>query len=148
MADFIFNNVKGEIKTLVSLPAANDALIVVLVEATGVEADDTLNNADDLAAVFAGATNEQTNQSRKVVTSSITVTVDDTNNRTDVDVPDQVYTALGGNAISDAIFAYDGDTTGGTDANIRPISMHDFPITPDSSDVTLQVAAAGLLQFS
>lgn len=148
MADFVFNNVKGEWKTLVGLPAANDALILALVESSGVEADDTLNNADDLAAVFAGATNEQTNQARKTITASITITVDDTNNRLDVDVPDQVYTALAGNAISDIIFAYDGDTTSGTDTNIRPISMHDFSITPDGSDVTAQIAAAGLLRAS
>jgi hypothetical protein len=148
MANFLFNNVKGEAKALCQLPAANDALIVVLLEATGVEADDVLNNADDLAALVSGATNEQTNQARKVISASVTITVDDTNNWTDVDVPDQTYSGLAGNAVSDVVFCYDGDTTAGTDSNIRPISQHDFTITPDGSDVTAQIAAAGILRFS
>jgi hypothetical protein len=33
------------------------------------------------------------------------------------------------------LVCYDSDTTGGTDANIVPISCHDFPITPDGSNV-------------
>lgn len=143
MADFVFNTVKGEFKTLAALPAANDALIVVLIETTGLETDATLKDYDDLSALIAGTSNEQTNQARKVVTASITVTVDDTNDRLDIDMPDLVYTALAGNAISALLVCYDGDTTGGTDANIRPCTKHDFVVTPDGSDVTAVVAAAG-----
>jgi hypothetical protein len=143
MADFVFNNVKGEVKTLVALPAANDALIIVLIETAGLETDATLKDYDDLLALLAGSSNEQTNQARKAVTASITVTVDDTNDRLDVDMPDLVYTALAGNAISALLVCYDNDTTGGTDTNIRPLTKHDFVITPDGSDVTAVVATLG-----
>jgi hypothetical protein len=148
MADFVFNNVKGEVKTLCGLPAANDALIVVLLEAAGVEADATLKDYDALDTLLAGASNEQTNQARKVISASVTITVDDTNDRVDIDIPDQVWTALGGSAVGDLLVCYDGDTTGGTDANIRPLTCHDWAITPDGSDVTAVVATAGFYRAS
>ena len=146
MTDFVFNNAKGEVKTLCALPAANDALVTVLLEATGVEADATLKDYDDLLALLAGTSNEQTNQARKTITASITITVNDTTDLVDIDVPDQVWTALSGNAIAKLLFCYDGDTTGGTDANIRPLTSHDFAVTPDGSDVTAQIAAAGFFR--
>lgn len=141
--DGVFNNVKGEIKTLAALPAASDALVIVLIEATGLEADDTLNNYDDLQALLAAANNEQTNQTRKSVTAGITITVDDTNNRVDIDMPDLVYTALGGNGVGKLLVCYDNDTGAGTDANIRPMTYHSWDVTPDGSDVTAVIATAG-----
>jgi hypothetical protein len=41
------------------------------------------------------------------------------------------------------LVCYDADTTGGDDSNIVPISQHDFAVTPDGSDITAQIAAAG-----
>lgn len=146
MADFVFNNVKGEVKTLCALPAAADALIVVPIETTGIEADATLKDYDDLLALLAGASNEQTTMGRKTISASVTITVDDTNDRVDIDVPDQVYTAATGNAISALLFCYDNDTAAGTDANIRPLTKHDFVITPDGSDVTAVIATAGFFR--
>lgn len=149
-ADFVFNIAKGRISTYGALGAASDAIIIGLLKATGIEADDTLNNYDDLAALLAAANDEAdaTNYARKSLTSA-TVAVDDTANRVDIDVADQTWTALGGaanNTISDAFSAYDDDTGAGTDANIVPVSIHDFSLTTDGSDVTLQVATAGLLR--
>jgi hypothetical protein len=80
------------------------------------------------------------------VTASITVTVDDTNNRVDIDMPDLTWTALTttGNApISRLLVNYDNDTGAGTDTNIRPCTYHDFVITPDGSDVVAVIAALG-----
>jgi hypothetical protein len=146
-ADFVFNNVKGEVKTLCGLSAANDALIYVLLEATGLEADATLKDYDDLSALLAGASNEQTNQGRKSVTSA-TITVDDTNDRVDIDIADQTYAALGGNATGKLLICWDGDTTAGTDANIRPLTAHSFDITPDGTDVSAVIAASGFYRAS
>jgi hypothetical protein len=148
MADGVFNNVKGEFKTLAALPAASDALIVTLVETTGLEAEDTLNNYDDLAALYTASNNEPAGgtYARKTVTASITVTVDDTNNRVDVDMPDLTWTALtttGNNPISRLLVNYDNDTGAGTDSNIRPCTYHDFVITPDGSDVVAVIATSG-----
>jgi hypothetical protein len=144
MADFISNIAKGKIKYYAELSGgANDAFLVVLIETTGLETDATLKDYDDLSTLIAGTSNEQTNQARKVI-SSVTITVDDTNDRVDIDVADQTYTALAGNAISAALFCYDPDTTTGTDTTVSPLSKHDFVITPDSSDVNMVIAAAGL----
>jgi hypothetical protein len=143
VADFIFNIAKGKIKYYAELPATNDAWIVVPVESSGLETDSTLKDYDDLSTLLAGTTNEQTTLGRKTV-SSVTITVDDTNDRVDLDIADQVWTATAGNAVGALIVCYDGDTTGGTDSNLTPLSKHDFAFTPDGTDVTAVVAAAGL----
>lgn len=92
-----------------------------------------------MSALLAGATNEQTTAGRKTITS-VTVTVDDTNDRVDIDFADQTWTALTGNAIGALLVAYDPDTTGGTDSTLVPLTKHDWAITPDGSDVTATVA--------
>ena len=143
MANQVFNISKGRFVHYCTLPAASDALIVVPIETTGLEADDTLNNYDDLAALLAAANNEQTTMGRKTVTASVTVTVDDTNNRVDVDMPDLTWAAATGNAISKLLVCYDADTGAGTDSNIVPMTHHDFVITPDGSDVVAQIDSAG-----
>jgi hypothetical protein len=139
VADFVFNIAKGKVAQLGALSAANDALIVIPIEASGVESDATLRDYDTVSALLAAANNEQSTMGRKTITS-VTVTVDDANDRVDVDIADQVWTAATGNAISDLLIAYDPDTTGGTDADLIPLTWHDFSITPDGSDVTATVA--------
>lgn len=147
MADFVFNIALGKAGYYASLPAANDALIIVPIETTGIEADSTLRDYDDLAALLAAANNEQTTLGRKTVTST-TPTVDDTNNRLDVDIADQVWTVTAGNPISAVIVCYDPDTTTGTDSSIIPLSKHDCTFTPDGTDFTAQIAAAGFYRAS
>lgn len=143
MANQVFNISKGRFAHWATLPAASDALIVVPIETTGLEGDDTLNNHDNLSVLLAAANNEQTTLGRKTVSASVTVTVDDTNNWVDVDMPDQVWTAGTGNAISKLLICYDGDTGAGSDTDILPLTHHDFTITPDGSDITAQIAVAG-----
>lgn len=148
MANGVFNIAKGNLKFYCSLPATNDALIVVLLKATGLEADDTLNNYDDLGALLAAANDEAdfTNYVRKVVTSSITAVVDDTNNWIDFDFPDQTWSVAGGasnNSIGKLLVCYDGDTTGGADSAIIPMTYHDFVVTTDASDLVAQIATDG-----
>ncbi len=147
MADFAFNISKGRAVYYATLPATNDALIVIPIEASGLEADATLKDYDDVAAALAGTSNEQTSLGRKTITS-VTVTVDDTNDRVDVDFADPVWTASAGNAVGALWVAYDGDTMAGTDANLTPISNHAFSVTPDGSDITAQLAAAGFYRAS
>jgi hypothetical protein len=152
VADGIFNIAKGKIKYYAELGAANDALVLVLLKSTGLEADDTLNNYDDLAALLAASNDEcdATNYARKIV-SADTVTIDDTNNRVDMDFADQTWAALGGatnNTIGKLLVCYDPDTTGGTDSSIVPLAYYDFTITTDGSDVTVQLNAAGFARAS
>jgi len=151
VADFVYNIAKGRVTELANRvnnnDPANSAFIVALFNTSATDA--TLKDLDTIALIEAdGNTAELTsgtnaNYARKTLTdtSSITVTTDDTNDRVDVDVPDQTWTALGaGTAITDLVFAYDNDTTGGADSNLVPLTQHDFPITPDGSDVTATIA--------
>lgn len=148
MADFVYNIAKGRVTELANRvnnnDPANSAFIVELINTSATDA--TLKDLDTFAQVESdGNTAEITNSgyARKVLTdaSSITVTTDDTNDRTAVDLPDQTFTAVAsGTAITDAVVGYDNDTTGGTDANIVPMTQHDTAITPDGSDITLGIA--------
>jgi len=74
---------------------------------------------------------------------------DDTNNRRDLDVPDQIWTSAGGgvnNTLGKLIVCYDDDTTAGTDSNIIPWTYHDFSVTTDGTDLTAQINVAGLFR--
>lgn len=148
MADFVFNNAKGRLRTFFELPAAADAIIAVWLETTGLEADATLKDYDDLQALLAGTSNEQTVMGRKTITASVTVTINDTTDVVDFDIPDQTYAAAGGNPVSKWLSCYDGDTAAGTDANIVPMTAHDYVETPTGSDIIVTIAATGLARAS
>lgn len=149
MADGVFNIAKGRIANYASLPAASDGLIVVLLKATGLVADSTMVDYADLGALLGGASDESaaTNYARKTVTASITVTVDTTNDRVDIDMPDLTWTALGSSGtpenIGKLIVGYDPDTGAGTDADIIPLTYHDCVFTADGSDFTAVIATSG-----
>lgn len=157
MANFVFNRGKGRGVEWAERVNANDptnAVLVVLVLATsGIEADATLIDVDTITALVAGTTNEVTNSgyARKVLdqAAGITITYDDTNDRVDVFFPDQTWTAVAaGDGWNDVVVAYDSDSTAGTDANILPHTQHDFVVTPDGSDITLDVPVAGYFRAS
>ena len=157
MADFTFNIAKGRVAELYNRVDLNDpaasALIIAILATAGIETDAVLEDKDTLADVVSGTTNEVTNTgyARKVLTDADIVAFgpDDTNNRVDLDIPDQTWTAVAaGDGWNDFLVCYDSDTTGGTDANIVPLTQHDFVLTPDGSDVTAQVAAAGFYRAS
>lgn len=139
MANIVFNVALGRVSYYASLPAANDALILVPLEASGLEADAVLRDKDDLAAVVAGSTNEQTTVGRKTL-SGVTVTVDDTNDRVAIDAADVTWSSPTGNAIGAVVICYDPDTTGGTDADLIPLTKHDLAWTPDGNSFTLSIA--------
>jgi len=144
MANIVFNIAKGRVVEYYNRVKSNDptnsALILVPIETSGLQSDATLIDMDDLAAVLAGATNEQTTMGRKTLTDSDLASLpapDDTNDRYDVSLPSVTWTAASGNAISKILVAYDSDTTGGSDSNIIPLTMFDATATPDGNDLVL-----------
>lgn len=147
MTDQIANNSKGSFGEFAKLAAANDAIIWMPLETSGLESDATLLDFDDFAALVAGTTNEQTTLGRKTA-ASVTRTVDDTNNRVDVDCADLVWTGGTGNAVSRLAGGYDPDTTGGSDSDIILIGTWDFVVTPAGGDITAQFNAAGFARAS
>lgn len=157
MADQVFNIALGRVAELYNRVDTNDpansALIIAVLATAGIESDAVLKDKDDLAAVVAGATAEvtNTNYARKVLTDAdlVAFAPDDSNDRVDLDIPDQTWTGVAaGDGWNDLLVCYDSDTTGGTDANIVPCTMHDFELVPDGSDITAQVAAAGFYRAS
>jgi len=154
MSAFIFNIAKGRIqefhKRVNDNDPANSAFVILLLSA--MESDATLQDYDDLSNLLGAAGNTEataTNYARKTITDAdiAAATVDDTNNRVDLDMPDQVWTTLGGatnNNIKGAILCYDSDTTGGTDANLIPVAGYNTTDTDtNGSDFTLAFNASG-----
>jgi hypothetical protein len=143
MADLVTNIGKGRFIHYASLPATNDALVAVVLEASGIATDDALQDFDTLAALLAGTSTEQTTMGRKTLTG-VSVTVDDTANTASFDADDITWTAAAGNATGKLVICYDPDTTTGTDADLIPLTIHDFAVTPDGTDITAQIDADGL----
>lgn len=148
MANFVFNIAKGRVAELYNRVKTNDgansALVIVAVVTT--ETDATLRDLDTLGAVLANAnTAEATNSgyARKVLTDADldALAVDDANDRMPCDLADQTWSAVAaGDNWTDLLICYDPDTTAGTDADIIPLTCHDFSITADGTDVTAQIA--------
>lgn len=146
MANGNFTFAKGRTAYYGSLPATNDALIVVLLKATGLETDATLRTYRDLATLLAAANDEAdfTNYTRKTLT--VSTNIDESGSTVDVDATDFTYTAAGGgtdNAIGKLIICYDPDTTGGTDSSIIPLTYHDCVLTTTGADEPIVVDILG-----
>ena len=152
MADFTFNVAKGRVAELYNRVDNDDPtgceLVVLLLASTGLEAQATLEDVDTVSALVAGTTNEatNTNYARKILVAAdldpIATHLDDTNNRQDLDLADQTWTAVandGTGGIGALVIAYDPLGTG-VDTNIIPMTYHDFAVTPDGSDIVAQIA--------
>lgn len=158
MADFVFNVALGRgvewINNVDTNSPTNSAIGIMLLATTGLESNAVLKDVDTVAALVAGTTNEATNTGYSrhfLVDTDVTWAPDDTNNRVDIDMADQTWTGVandGTGAIAAFVTYYDGDTTGGTDANCIPWTYHDFAITPDGSDITAVIASAGFFRAS
>jgi len=140
MANQPFNVVKGKAAKLV-LDNPNSIVLLLLKTA---EADATLIDYDTVASILAGSNVEAdfTNYARKTGIVE-TVTVDDTNNRVTIDIPNQTFVAAGGasnNTTAKAILAV---ATGVGDANLIPLSHHDCVVTTDGTDLLIEIPSTG-----
>jgi len=143
MANIVFNIAKGRVVEYYNRVENNDPgtarLVLVPIETTGLQSDATLIDMDDLAAVLAGATNEQTTMGRKFLTDTELAALpapDDGNDRYDVSLPTVTWTAAAGNAISKILVAYDPNSS--ADSAIIPLTMFDAVLTPSGNDAVLQ----------
>ena len=131
---------------------ANAAFIIVVITTTATDA--VLKDLDTLALIIADVNTAEvtnTNYARKTLidTDLVAFAPDDTNDRVDLDFPDQTWTAVAaGDSWTDVLVCYDNDTATGDDTNIVPMTQHDFAVTPDGSDITAQVAATGFYRAS
>lgn len=160
MSDGVFNISKGRgvefYNRVKSNDPANSAFIIVLLKLSGLEADDLLNNYDDVAALLAASNDEAdfTNYARKTISDAALAALpapDDTNNRRDIDLPDQTWTSAGGaqnNSLGKALVCYDPDTGAAGDGTLIPVSYYDFVVTTTGIDLVLQFASAGFYRAS
>lgn len=154
IADFEFNISKGRTVELYNRVKTADpstcALVLVALSATNIESDAVLKDKDTLADVLSGATDEatNTNYARKVLVAAdlAPVVPDDANDRTDIDIPDQTWNnVLAGTNWAKILVCY-RPATGSADSAIIPLTAHDFPMTPDGSNIVAQVDSAGFFR--
>lgn len=153
-APFQFNIAKGKVNRYADLPLTNDALILVLVQTTGLEVDGTLQDYDTLSALLAAANDECTftGYARRTL-ASVVVSPDDSANTQSFDAADPAsWTNTGGasQGCGAAIVCYDPDTTTGTDADLVPlVQLMAGTVTFDVGvPVTPTFNAAGLFTAS
>ena len=140
MTNQVFNIAKAAFAEKFRDGAANGEVVLLKV----VEADAALLDHNELAALLAAANTEAvfTNYARKTGITG-TITVDDTNERVDVDMPDQTWVAAGNGANDTLVKLLVTYNEGAGDANKIPLTHHDFSVTTDGSDVTAQFNASG-----
>jgi hypothetical protein len=143
MAALIPNIAKGKFARYADLPLAADALRWVIF--TGAETDANVRDTDNLTTMIALAVDEATftGYSRQTATS-VVVTIDDTNDRVDVDTASPVWSPTSAQAITRIGLFYDDDTGAGTDANLIPIFVDDMALTTAiTGTLTYDLAASG-----
>jgi hypothetical protein len=128
---------------------ANSALLVLLWNCAATDA--TIRDLDTVADIEANASTAEivlSGYARKVLTDAdlTAFSPDDTNDRADLDIPDQTWTAVAAGTITDLGIHYDNDTTGGADSAIENVTWHDFAVTADGSDLTAVIASAGFFR--
>lgn len=141
MADGVFNISKGAFVEKIRDAGTN--VLILLLKAN--EAEATLVDRDNVSLMLAEAGTTEadfTNYARKTGLTG-TITVDDTNDRVDVDVPDQTWTSAGGasnNTLTKLVTAYEESAA---DTGRIPMTHHDFATTTDGNDLVAQINAAG-----
>lgn len=145
MADFVFNIAKGAAAEKVRDSAT--VLGVLILRTAAIETDAVLKDKTTLTDLLSGTTDEATNAgyARKTALTA-TLTVDQANDRVDLDIPDQTWTAVAaGDGWSKLVVFYEESAA---DTGRIPLTAHDFVVTPDGSDITAQIAAAGFFRAS
>lgn len=144
MSDSIMNISKGAFAEKYRDSASSGLMLLLKAN----EAETALVDHDTVAALLSATGNTEadaTNYGRKTsLTGSITV--DDSNDRVDVDFPDQTWTTLGGasnNTLTKLIIANEESAS---DAGRIPNSQHDFVLTTTGNDVTAQLNASGAMR--
>ncbi len=144
MANDVFNIARGTVGwymgDALGLAPAPSVMTIVVLEV--VEADDTLNNHNDLGALIAASNTEATatnlNTTRdETDDTGMSITIDDSANDAQAEKDaDVTWSSVSGTAAVKLLTCYDADSGAGTDANIVPLTYHDFAVTPNGGDIT------------
>jgi hypothetical protein len=138
VANLVFNIALGRVAELYNRVDLNDpaaaTLVIAILATSGVETDAVLRDKDTFADVVSGATDEVTNTgyARKILTDTdiVAFAPDDTNDRVDLDIPDQTWTSVGaGSGWNDLVICYDPANTGTVTSTMVPLTLHDFVVS-------------------
>lgn len=154
MADFVYNiglgrTVQCALNVEANVPTGCALLVVAIDRASAT--DDTMKNYDNLSLLLADANvDEVTNAgyARKVLVAADlpTPAPTDASDRWDIDIPDQTWTGVAaGDPWTDLVACY-RPATASADTDIIPLTNHTFAITPDGSDITAVINAAGFFR--
>lgn len=144
----IFDYAKGRYVEKFMLPIGGDNIIVVLLQASGLQADASLRTNATLAALLSAGNSEATftNYARKVLAAAdITVSINTGTHVNTVDIVDQVWNAAGGatnNSVGALITCY-RPTSGSADSAILPLTKHDYVISTTGGNLTATVPSIG-----
>lgn len=142
MSNFVFNNAKGKVAYYASLPGTSDALVLVPLQAAGIELDNAMMARTSLANLLT-ASSEQTTLGRTTL-AGVTVNVNNTTNTVSVDADDLVYEDASGAAIAAFVVGYVPDTTDLDDADVILLTKHDFSVIPSGTDIPVQISSNGI----
>jgi len=155
MADGVFNISKGRVVEFYNRVENNDpgtsTIEIMLLKVN--EAEATLIDHANYSLLIADAGNTEadfTNYARINLTDTELAalpTPDITNDRFEVDMPDQTWSTAG-NATNNTLtkFVTGYDPSAGADTTILPMTHHDFSVTTDGSDITAQINALGFFR--
>lgn len=156
MANLVFNISLGRVAEFYNRVDTNDPaaaeLTVGILATSGIEADSVLRDKDTWSDLVSGTTNFVTNSGYAIkVLGDADITAfapDDANDRVDLDIPDQTWTAVAaGDGWNDLVTGYD-PVGSQTLSDIIPMTLHDFVVTPDGSDIQAVINSAGFYRAS
>src|SRR5690606_32621901 len=151
---FVFNIAKGRFAEFYNRVKNNDpstsAFVAVAVNTSAFDA--TLQDLDTLADVLAGSDTDELNNlgySRVVLTDSdfVPLSPDDSDDVMRITLPTLNFGEVeAGMSTTNIIIGYDANTGSGTDADIIPVSCHEYAVSPNGTEMTATVGAFGLIQ--
>lgn len=150
---FVFNIAKGRFAEFYNRVKSNDpstsAFVAVAVNTAA--SDATLKDLDTLAAVLADSDTDELNNSgysRVVLTDSDLdpLSPDDSGDVMTITVPTLNFGEVeAGMDATNIIIGYDANTGSGTDADIIPVSCHEYAVSPNGTEMTATVGPSGLI---
>lgn len=135
----VCNIAKGRVAELYDRVKAGDpagcALILVPLQASGIETDAVLQDKVSLADVLAGSTDEQTTMGRKILVAADLAAgaPDQANDRNERSLPTVTWAAASGNAVAKLAVCY-RPAVGSADTAIVPLTIMDWVVMPSGSD--------------
>lgn len=153
MGNVLFDAACGRWVEKFKLPVGGDNIGLILLKATGLQADTALMPYATLADLLAASNDEATftSYTRKWLTSSdITVSVNTTTHITTVDITDPTWTGAGGALNNDlgALLTVYRKASSDLDSAILPLTKHDWVRSTTGNNMTVTVPSIGTAKWS